>query len=145
MNFIKENSGVVALVILAIMGVLNLAGGSAHLAGSSTACTDGYTCFTNLEIQGIALVDGATTLAAATVSSLVDSGTAKIAGVLSVATTSPSSLGNVVISGSGTTTLMLGSSSGSTGTCFQVLNSVGALTAIVVNGTTISAVAGSCK
>lgn len=64
---------------------------------------------------------------------------------LAVGTTSPSALGDDVLSSTGTTTLMLGSSAASRGTCFQVLNSVGALTAIVVNGTTIAAVAGSCK
>ncbi len=37
MNFIKEYSGVVALVILAILGVSGLVKGSAHLAGS-TSC-----------------------------------------------------------------------------------------------------------
>lgn len=52
---LKSWSGLVALVILAIMGLSGqLQGGF----GSASACTDGYTCFTNLEVQGNQIVDG---------------------------------------------------------------------------------------
>jgi len=57
-NFIKENAGWVALVILAI--VLGYGTLKTHTVtlGSSTACTDGYTCYTNLEVQGNQITDG---------------------------------------------------------------------------------------
>lgn len=56
---IKEYSGVIALVILAILGALSLAGvRPTSMFGSATACTDGYTCVTNLEIQGNSITDG---------------------------------------------------------------------------------------
>ncbi len=62
MKFIKEWSGVVALVILAIIYVV---GFTSHktVFGSATSCTDGYTCFTNLEVQGSNLIDGVITMA----------------------------------------------------------------------------------
>lgn len=63
----------------------------------------------------------------------------------SFATSSPSALGDVVISSAGTTTLMLGSSVASKGTCIQMLNTAGALESIFINGTTVTVVAGSCK
>lgn len=56
MTTIKEYSGVVALVILAIMGLSGFVKGNSF--GSASACTDGYTCYTNLEVQGNQIVDG---------------------------------------------------------------------------------------
>lgn len=64
MTTIKEYSGVVALVILAIMGLSGFVHGNSF--GSASACTDGYTCFTNLEVQGNYLVDGTSGFTGAT-------------------------------------------------------------------------------
>ncbi len=159
MNLIKEYAGVVALVILAIMSLSGLVG---HKGLTGTTSCGSITCLEGglrlvSDVGGDFESDVAATFASTVnITGVITAGvinatsgtfssTLKVAGVLSVATTTPSTLGDVVISSSGTTTLMLGSSSGTKGTCFQVLNSVGALTAIVVNGTTIAAVAGSCK
>lgn len=71
--------------------------------------------------------------------------TAMITGTGAFATSTPSAMGDVVISSSGTTTLMLGSTSGTKGTCLQMLNSAGALTRVYILGTTLVTEAGSCK
>lgn len=66
MDFINKYSGVVALVILAIMGMYGTTHSNTNtLVGSSTNCTSGYTCFTNLEIQGNQITDGTATFAGA--------------------------------------------------------------------------------
>ncbi len=150
MTIIKEYSGVIALIILAIMGVSGSLKSGAHLAGS-TSCGS-ITCLEG----GLRLVsdvggDFESDVAAVFASTMNVTGGVtlssflKVAGVLSVATTSPSSLGDVVISSAGTTTLMLGSTAASKGTCLQMLNSAGALESVFINGTTVTVVAGSCK
>lgn len=130
--------GIVCLIVGVGIGAYVFKSGS--ILGSATNCTDGYSCYTNLEVQGNALTDG--TMG---VTGLTSLSTLNTSGRIAVATTSPSSMGNVVISGTGTTTLMLGSATALTGTCIQMLNSAGALTAVSINGTTVVAVAGSCK
>ena len=56
MNTILKYSGVVALVILVILGIQHFLPKGQF--GSATSCTDGYSCFTNLETQGNSVVDG---------------------------------------------------------------------------------------
>ena len=135
METLKENAGVVALVILAIMGLSLIFGGDKASFGTAAACSDGVTCFTSLAALTSFQADGASIFnAAATFNS-----------TLAMATTSPSSLGNVVISGTGTTTLMLGSATAGKGTCLQMLSSSGGLVQIYVNGTTLTVQTGACK
>jgi hypothetical protein len=51
--------GAVAAVIIAFcIGYYGLGSKTSMLAGSASACTDGYTCFSNLETQGNSIVDG---------------------------------------------------------------------------------------
>lgn len=76
---------------------------------------------------------------------LLTTAAATIGTTASVASSSPSSMGDVVISSAGTTTLMLGSTVAAKGTCFQMLNSAGALTQVYINGTSFVLAAGSCK
>ncbi len=148
MNF-KEISGVVALVILAIMGLSHIFGSSTHLAGS-TSCAN-ITCLAGglrlvTDLGGTFESDVAATLASAVITAGETVGTTlKVAGQLSVATTSPSTMGDVVVESTGTSTLMLSSSSATKGSCLQMENSVGALTRVYILGTTFVLEAGSCK
>lgn len=150
MNLIKEYSGLIALVILAIMGLSGALKSDSHLVGA-TSCGS-ITCLAGglrlvSDLGGTLEVDIASTFtgAMALIGNLTLTGNEKVSGVLSVATTTPSALGDVVISGTGTTTLMLGTSAASKGTCIQMLNSDGALESIFVRGTTVVVVAGACK
>jgi hypothetical protein len=144
MDSILKYAGVVALVILAIMSVAALSKGGAR-SGSATVCPGGVTCFTNLEAQGTFAADGATSLAALSATTIsgtaVSATTVTTTGALSVASSSPSALGDAVISGTGTTTLMFGGSK----SCIQMVSSAGAPVAVYVNGTTVTATAGTCK
>lgn len=60
-----------------------------------------------------------------------------------VGTTTPAAGGDVVVDGSATTTLMLRSST--RGSCIEMQTITGSTVRITVSGTTISAVAGSCR
>ncbi len=62
-----------------------------------------------------------------------------------IGTTTPSTLGDVVVDGTATTTLMLSSSTSGRGSCIQMETVTGGVVRIVVTGTTISAAAGTCK
>lgn len=64
---------------------------------------------------------------------------------VAVGTTTPSTLGDVVVDGTATTTLMLSSSTSGRGSCIQMETVTGGVVRIVVTGTTISATAGTCK
>lgn len=66
METINKYAGTVALVILAILGIMSMFGHKTSVFGSATACTDGYTCFTNLEAQGNFLTDLVATFAGGT-------------------------------------------------------------------------------
>ncbi len=161
MKLIKEFSGVVALVILAIMGLSGVFNDNSKALFGSTSCGS-ITCLAGglrlvTDLGGTFESDVAATLASVVVTAgetigttlqvtgLTSLSTLNTSGRIAVATTSPSSMGDVVISSSGTTTLMLGSSAATKGTCIQMLNSAGTLTAVSINGTTVLAVAGSCK
>ena len=105
MNFIKEYSGVVALVILAILAVTG--GFSAGKAGvfGSTSCAD-TTCLTG----GLRLLG---------------TGYLETAGNFSVATTSNTRMINAGAGGSATTTIDVGKP------CFQTTVNAGGVTSVV--------------
>ncbi len=65
METINKYAGTVALVILAILGLMSMFGHKNQIFGSATACTDGYTCYTNLEVQGNLITDGTTSFVGA--------------------------------------------------------------------------------
>lgn len=67
-----------------------------------------------------------------------------ISGLTGFGTSSPSTLGDVVIDGAATTTLML-SSSGAGGGCLQLENSAGAQTKAYIVSTSWVIAAGTCK
>jgi len=62
-----------------------------------------------------------------------------------ISTSTPSTtMGELSVGGTGTTTLYIGSG-GTKGGCIQTTNDAGTLTKIYVTGTTVTAAAGSCK
>ncbi len=160
MTQIKEYAGLVALIVLAIMGLSGFLKSSAHLAGS-TSCGS-ITCLAGglrlvSDLGGTFESDVAATLASVVVTAgetigttlqvtgLTSLSTLNTTGRIAVATTSPSSMGNVVISGTGTTTLMIATQTGAVGTGIQMINSAGALVCLSINGATPVTATGSCK
>lgn len=65
--------------------------------------------------------------------------------LVAIGTTTPPTTPNLVIDSTGTTTLMLQSSTASRGTCLQMETVTGGTVAITVSGTTISAAATTCE
>lgn len=65
--------------------------------------------------------------------------------LVAIGTTTPPSTPNLVVDSTGTTTLMLQSSTASRGTCIQMETVTGGTVAITVSGTTISAAATTCE
>lgn len=65
--------------------------------------------------------------------------------LVSIGTSTPQTTGELVVDGSGTTTLMLKSSTSTKGGCIEMETVTGGVVRITVTGTTISAVAGVCK
>lgn len=100
---------------------------------------DGISANTTSPVAGQVLGTTLTTTGLATLAS------AAVTGILSVATSTPSSKGDVVVESIGTTTLMLSSSSTTAGSCLQMENSLGAPTAAYINVTTWVLVAGYCR
>lgn len=64
---------------------------------------------------------------------------------VAVGTTTPSTLGDVIVDSTATTTLVLSSSTAGRGSCIQMETVTGGAVRIVVTGTTISATAGTCR
>ena len=64
---------------------------------------------------------------------------------LSVGSSSPSTMGEVVVDGSGTTSVAITSSTASKGGCIQIENTDGTASRVYVRGTTVVAEAGKCK
>lgn len=65
---------------------------------------------------------------------------------LAIGTSTPvATVGDVVVDGTGTTTLFVVSSTASRGSGIQLENSVGSTVCVTVNGTTVAAVAAACK
>ena len=96
---------------------------------ASVVVTAGETVGTTLQVTGLTSLS-----------------TLNTTGRIAVATTSPSSMGDVVVSSTGTSTLMLSSSgTGTQGGCLQIENSAGTLTRAYILGTTWVIEAGSCK
>lgn len=65
--------------------------------------------------------------------------------VLGLGTTTPRTNGELIVDGTGTTTLILESSTASRGGCIQMETVTGTTVKITVSGTTISAVSGTCE
>lgn len=65
--------------------------------------------------------------------------------VLGLGTTTPRTNGNIIVDGTGTTTLILESSTASRGGCIQMETVTGTTVKITVVGTTISAISGTCQ
>lgn len=66
-------------------------------------------------------------------------------GNVSSGSSSPSSLGDVVVESAGTGTVFVSSSGTNTGGCLQLENSAGTQTKAYINGTTWVIAAGTCK
>ncbi len=165
MDSILKYAGVVALVILAIMILSGLLGGHKGLAGStscgSITCLEGglrlvsdvggdfesdvAAVFNSTVTMAGALTAPKATIGNLTVGLMNSTTTIAVGTTASVGTSTPSALGDVVISSAGTTTLMLGSSVAAKGTCIQMLSDSGVLTAAYVHSTSWVLVAGSCK
>lgn len=78
----------ISVVALVIAGLLYF-GGVMPSFGSATACTDGYTCFTNVEVQGNQVTDGTTQMGSSgTAISKVLTGTCTLLANFSIAATS---------------------------------------------------------
>lgn len=77
--------------------------------------------------------------------SLYLAGTSGLFPNFSVASSSPSALGDAVIDGTGTTTVMVASSAANTGGCLQFENDAGTQTKVYIHGTSWVIAAGSCK
>ncbi len=133
MKILKEYSGLVALVILAIMSVSNLAGGKSALFGTAIDC-QAVTCFTTVGILTSLQVDGTTilntvTLGATTVASLVVTGDVTVNGGTETITTTNTA----------TSTLAVGCIQGvATSTATPIKQMLFATSTTIINGVTVS-------
>lgn len=116
MTTLQQWAGVLALVaiVIAIGAYGYPKAQGAGLVGSSSACTDGYTCLTNLETQGNQIVDGTTTLTGTTTAGNLNITTTNTAtssiqvGCVQTYATSTASPLHYVISSVSTTTTTFG-------------------------------------
>lgn len=65
-------------------------------------------------------------------------------GKVGVASSTPSTIGDLSVGSTGTTTIYMGGGATS-GSCLQLQNSAGTLTKLYVNGTTVVVAAGACR
>ena len=147
---LKENMlGLVAIVIaLVALGMVYTSGPKA-LGGTTNYdavdVADGYYVDATQIIDGSGSFVGA--FAGTTFSSTGTTTAATTAGRFSVASSSPSYAGDVIIDGAATTTLLMGSSAANRGSCFQLENSLGVATRAYIGsaGNAFIVEAGVCK
>lgn len=120
-----------AVIALVVSGVTGL-----FFGGSSQSNQVSLSGQSERDIKAVSLKVGSPT----TKFSVNSAGT-----LVAVGTTTPPSTPNVVIDSTGTTTLMLQSSTASRGSCIQMETVTGGTVAITVTGTTISAAATTCE
>lgn len=122
-------TAVVALVVSVVCGLF-------FVGQSSQSNQDPLGGLSERDIKALSLKVGSPT----TKFNVNSSGT-----LVAIGTTTPPSTPNLVVDSTGTTTLMLQSSTASRGTCIQMETVTGGTVAITVSGTTISAAATTCE
>ena len=86
-----------------------------------------------------------TTTGSISTGAITSSGAITSTAVMGVGTSSPTSNGDVVVDGTGTTTIVLQSSTAAKGSCLQLENDAGVQTKAYIHGTSWVIAAGTCK